>query len=104
MRTKPNAKKNTTPTVTCTAPWRLVEIIPLEDFKLKVKFVDGTCGLVEIKRLIMSKKAGIFAKLRDVNIFNQVYLVCGVATWEDEIDLAPDTMHDEIKRNGVCTL
>lgn len=52
----------------------------------------------------MSNRAGIFAKLKDSNIFNQVYLELGVATWPGGIDLAPDAMHDEIKQNGKWIL
>lgn len=52
----------------------------------------------------MSQKAGVFANLRDIDTFNQVYLEYGAVIWPGEIDLAPDTMHDEIKQNGKWVL
>ncbi len=55
-------------------------------------------------RLITSQKAGIFAKLRDINIFNKVCIEYGAVAWPNEINLAPDAMYDEIKSNGVWTL
>lgn len=86
------------------APWLLTKVIPLEDYRLEIEFSDGTHGLVEMKQLIKSPQSGIFAKLQDLKIFNQVYLAYGVATWPGEIDLAPDAMHDEIKHHGKWVL
>lgn len=68
---------------------------PLENYTLEVEFLDGTQGFVEMKQRILSPKAGVFIKLRDITLFNQVYLEHGAVTWPGEIDLAPDTMHDE---------
>ena len=101
MRTESNTEKNITPAVKCTASWRLTKIKPLENYKLEAEFVDGTHGFIEMEHLIKSQKAGVFAKLRDINAFNKAYIEHGAVTWPDEIDLAPDAMHDEIKRNGV---
>lgn len=104
MRKKPSAKKNIAPTIICSAPWRLTKIKPLQDYKLEVEFVDGIHGFVEMKQLILSQKAGVFASLKDIKLFNQVYLEHGAVSWPGEIDLAPDAMHDEIKRNGKWIL
>jgi len=104
MRTETNTEKNITPAVVCTAPWRLTKIKPLENYKLEAEFIDGTHGFVEMKELITSSKAGVFAKLGDIDTFNKVYLEYGAPVWPDEIDLAPDAMYDEIKSNGVWSL
>jgi hypothetical protein len=104
MRTTSVAEKNIAPAIICTVHWRLIKIKPLENYKLEVEFIDGTHGFVEMEKLIRGKKAGVFAKLLDSNIFNKVYLDYGVATWPGEIDLAPDAMYAEIKRNGVWSL
>lgn len=104
MQEESNTEKNIAPAIICTAPWRLTKVKFLENYKLEAEFVDGTHGFVEMGHLIASKKAGVFAKLRDINAFNKVYIEHGVVTWPDEIDLAPDTMHDEIRRNGVWIL
>lgn len=104
MRTKSSAEKNTTPPIICTVPWRLTNVKPLENYKLEVEFVDGTHGLVEMKQRIMSQKSGVFEKLRNLQLFNQVYLEHGAVTWPGEIDLAPDAMHEEIKQNGLWIL
>jgi len=65
-----------------------------------VRFLDGTSGEVFLKRLVFSEHAGVFAVLRDVELFRQVGLEYGAVTWPGDIDLAPDAMYEEIKHNG----
>jgi len=104
MRKKSTTEKDIAPAIKNIAPWRLTKVKPLENYKLEVEFVDGTQGLVEMKQQIMSQTAGVFTALRDINTFNQVFLEYGAVCWPGEIDLAPDAMYDEIKRNGIWTL
>ena len=104
MPKKPATQENHAPAIVCTAPWRLTKVTPLENYKLEVEFMDGTHGVVEMEKYIMSPHAGIFAKLKDLKVFNQVYLAYGVVTWPEEIDLAPDTMYDAIRHHGTYIL
>lgn len=104
MRNEKTIKANTAPAIKCQAPWRLAYVKPLDNYCLAVKFNDGVHGLVDMKKRIYSRHAGIFATLKDMHLFKQVYLSYGVATWPNEIDLAPDTMHDEIKTKGKWVL
>lgn len=107
MRKKRISKKDTTtqmnplPDIVCRAPWAVTKVIPLADYCLDVTFNDGTQGFVEMKSFVMDENAGVFSALRDVAFFNQVCVVMGAVTWPDEIDLAPDVMHDEIKKHGI---
>lgn len=100
MRTQSTTKKNIAPRIV----WHLVKVEPLADYKLAVEFVDGTQGLVDMLQRINSTKAGVFAQLKDITLFNQVYLEHGAVTWPGEIDLAPDAMYDEIKQHGKWIL
>lgn len=102
MRTKPSTEKNISPRIVCTAPWRLTKVRPYSNYTLEVEFIDGTCGVVEMSELVKSDKAGVFTVLKDLNLFNQVYVQHGVVTWPGEIDLAPEAMHDAIKHYGEC--
>lgn len=84
------------------APWRIVEVTPLPDFALNVKFADGTQGRVEMKSFLAADLAGtVFAPLQDEAFFAQVGVQTGAVTWPGEIDLAPDTMYREIRQSGV---
>jgi hypothetical protein len=104
MRKTSNTKKDSSPRINCIAAWRLIKVTPLAKYKLEVEFVDGTHGFVEMENLVNSKKAGVFSALKNVDLFNQVYLEYGAVTWPGEIDLSPDAMHDEIKRYGKWIL
>ena len=104
MRTKSVAKENISPGIVCLAPWRLTKVKPLANYELEVEFNDGSQGVVEMIKLIMSDHAGVFAVLKDQDLFNKAHLEYGVLTWPGEIDLAPDAMHDAIKLNGRWVL
>jgi hypothetical protein len=54
--------------------------------------------------LITGKEAGVFATLRDPQLFSQVSLNLGTVVWPGELDLAPDAMYDAIKANGRWVL
>ena len=104
MQTETTSEKNITSEMICVVPWQVTKVKPLKDYKLEVMFIDGTHGFVEMEQMIMNIEAGVFASLRDINTFNQVYLEYGVTTWPGELDLAPDAMYDEIKSNGTWIL
>jgi hypothetical protein len=67
-------------------------------------FADGLSGEVDLSGLVLSPKAGIFAKLADAAIFAQVRLEYGAVSWPGELDLAPDAMHEEIQKRGKWAL
>ena len=104
MRRKSVTKENISSGIVCTAPWRLTKVTPLANYELEVEFNDGAHGIVEMIKLIMSDRAGVFSALKDCDLFNKAHLEYGVLTWPGEIDLAPDAMHDAIKRKGRWVL
>ena len=104
MRKQSVSKENIAPGIVCTAPWRLSKVKPLPNYELEVEFNDGAHGIVEMVKLIMGDKAGVFAALKDQDLFNKAHLEYGVLTWPGEIDLAPDAMHDAIKQKGRWVL
>ena len=69
MRKQSVTKENIAPGIVCTAPWRLSKIKPLSNYELEVEFNDGAKGIVEMVKLIMSDKAGVFAALKDQDLF-----------------------------------
>jgi hypothetical protein len=85
-------------------PWRVAEVEVLPDFCLKVRFLDGMEGIVDMDRLVHSDDAGVFAVLSDPARFAQVSIEYGAVTWPGELDLAPDAMHQAIKAFGQWVL
>jgi hypothetical protein len=76
------------------------EVAALPDYRLSVRFVDGLTGMVDLSALIASPDAGVFARLRDHTLFDQVYIEHGAVMWPGELDLAPDAMHTAIREHG----
>ncbi len=87
--------------------WDAVSVEAIEAYKIKVKFSDNLEGVVNINKKWLT---GVFAPLIDINIFKKVYVDkdSSAVTWNIDgkiIDLAPDTMYQEIKNNnGVYNL
>jgi len=101
---KQNRPATITPEFRSRMPWRVVEVAPLDGFRLSVRFVDGTEGRVDLSGLIRSARAGVFARLADSSLFAQVFVEHGAVTWPGELDLAPDAMYAEIKKTGEWVL
>ena len=104
MPEKSADKENSAIGVKPIAPWRLTNVTPMPNYKLAVTFNDGVQGIVDMQNLIMSDEAGVFAILREVELFKKVYLEYGAVTWPGDIDLSPDMMYDEIKKKGKWVL
>jgi hypothetical protein len=92
------------PAIIPKAPWRISEVRPMPDYRLWVRFNDGTQGTVEMAGLVQSPSAGVFAVLRDEVLFSQVALLYGAVTWPGDLDLAPDAMYEAIRRDGEWLL
>lgn len=92
------------PPIICERPEDVAEVRAEEDYRLYVRFFDGTSGHVEMKERVLSPNARAFASLADPEVFAQVGIGLGTVMWANEMDLAPDVMYEEIKRNGVWVL
>ena len=62
------------------------------DFKLHLKFNDGTSKTVDLEELL---RGPVFGPLKDPAYFGQVVLdpVCGTVVWPNGADIAPETLH-----------
>jgi Protein of unknown function (DUF2442) len=104
MPSEATTESNQAAGVVPAAPWRLRALSVLPGWQLAVTFNDGTKGIVDVSELAHSSDAGVFEALRDPAYFAQAYLDCGAVTWPNGADLAPDGMHEEIRRSGVCRI
>jgi uncharacterized protein DUF2442 len=85
------------------APWRVRSLEVIPNARLRVSFVDGTRGEVDMASMLASPQTDgtVFEPLRDPHVFSQARIVLGAVTWPNGADLAPDAMHDEIRARGV---
>ena len=65
------------------------------EYKIEVRFDDGKRGVVDFSRYL--KKGGVFDRFKDIAFFKKfkVNEELGVLTWQDEIDIAPETLYAE---------
>lgn len=71
-----------------------------QDYSIDVEFSDGTNGIVKIQDSRFTK---VFSPSKDITSFLKGFVKYGAITWnvgEYELDLAPDTMYEEIKNNN----
>ena len=103
MRADENTKADHAAGIACITPWHVKYVRPLASFRLDVRFADGTQGLVDMARFL-PRDCGVFEPLRAPSFFNQVFVDDGAVAWPGGLDLAPDTMHDELGKAGVYAM
>jgi hypothetical protein len=74
--------------------------------RLRVTFVDGTTGEVDMRVFLSNPElAGtVFEPLQNPEFFAKVRVEMGAVQWPNGADLAPDAMYDAIKQHGCWVL
>ena len=90
------------PAIQPVAPWRVAVVDVEPDRQLRVTFVDGTTGTVDLRSFLNAPdiQGTVFEPLRDPLVFAQVHVAMGAVRWDNGADLAPDAMYDAIKLHG----
>jgi hypothetical protein len=73
--------------------WDIVSARYEGGFRIYVEFEDGKSGVADLSRVV--QQGGVFEPLRDPERFRQfrVHPELRVLTWDDEVDIAPETLH-----------
>jgi hypothetical protein len=71
----------------------LIEAVPLEDCRLKIRFEDGSEGIVDVAKCV--NFTGVFAALHDPKEFKAVRVdpELGTVCWPGGADLDPDVLY-----------
>ncbi len=71
----------------------IVEVRPLDGYKLFLRFEDGAEGVVDVSKQIRFE--GVFAWVQDPLNFAQAHLnsELGTVVWPNGADLDPDVLH-----------
>jgi hypothetical protein len=103
MSSETTPKANSATSVAGPAPmyWDVIEVAPIGNLDLQVRFADGLTGRV---RFLPAHLTGVFAPLKDRAFFERVFVDHGAVAWPGDIDLAPDAMYHAIKRDGEWVL
>jgi Protein of unknown function (DUF2442) len=80
---------------------QLADVVSVEvigDYQLRLTFADGTVGDVDFTE---RQWYGVFEPLRDPAYFARVAVdpEAGTITWPDGLDMAPEPLYEEARRN-----
>ncbi len=68
---------------------------------LQLTFRDGVCGDVFIRNSFLT---GVFYELTNPTIFSTVSCKDGFVAWGNDVDLAPEVLHKQLKSSKVVEL
>ena len=73
---------------------KLISIKMLSDYKIWMKYSNGTEGEVDLSHLVGK---GVFSQWEDVNLFQNARIEKGRSiVWNDQIDLCADSLYLEL--------
>lgn len=75
---------------------RVISVETLSGYRLALTFDDGTEGIVDCNRWLYERDTGVFAPLRDPDLFAQVRVnpELGVIEWPTGADVDPYVLYD----------
>jgi hypothetical protein len=79
---------------------KVTKVKPLGDFKLELRFSDGTTGILDCAPIV-AEDGPMVEPLRDPTFFARVFLEFGAPTWPNGYDIAPWTAKTEIEDAGA---
>jgi hypothetical protein len=65
----------------------------LGDYRLRVRFDDGREGVADLRPTIFSDPRVVFTPLRDLSVFQQLFVEGGALCWPSGLDLAPEYLY-----------
>jgi len=65
------------------------------EYKIEITFEDGATGIVDFSKYLL--RGGVFERFKDLEFFKNFKIneELGVLTWDNEIDIAPETLYAE---------
>lgn len=79
-------------------PPRLVEAVPLDGYRVHLRFADGLAADVDLSYLV--GRGPVFEPLRDPEYFRRLRVTefSDTIEWPNEADIAPETLYDHVQR------
>jgi hypothetical protein len=78
----------------------VTEAKALPDFRLRVRFSDGTEGEIDLKDFIARDMRPIVTALRDPLAFSALRVDMDTVVWDNGFDLAPGFLHAQAKTHA----
>jgi hypothetical protein len=79
----------------------IIEVKPLQDYQLYLKFEDNQEGVIDISKII--EFTGIFAPLKNLDYFQTVKInpEWGTIYWDNGADLDPNVLYSVISKQKL---
>ncbi|AFZ45999.1 Protein of unknown function DUF2442 [Cyanobacterium stanieri PCC 7202] len=79
----------------------IIQVKPLENYQLYIKFEDNKEGIIDISKII--EFTGIFTPLKELDYFQTVKLnpEWGTIHWDNGADLDPDVLYSIITKQDL---
>jgi hypothetical protein len=73
----------------------VVRAVYREGYKIEVAFDDGKKGIIDFTKYL--RRGGVFKRFKDMDFFRSFAInkELGILTWQNEIDIAPETLYAE---------
>jgi Protein of unknown function (DUF2442) len=80
---------------------RIVEVKPLDGYRLWVRFHDGTAGTVDLSAELWGP---MFEPLKDMELFAQatIHPELETITWPNGADLAPEFLYQQASQQRIA--
>lgn len=79
-------------------PLKISGVRPLENYQLWLRFSNGETKIFDFSKELDSPA---FSPLKDLAVFNAVYIDYGVTVWKDgEIDVSPEYLYENGRPAG----
>ena len=98
------AQENIAVGLRAAATWRVRAVNVLSDYRLSITCNDGINGIADMSALVNSPDAGVYAELKDVQLFQKVSIELGALTWPNGADLDPLWTHEELSKNKMWSV
>jgi hypothetical protein len=83
--------------------FEIIEAEYLSDYKIKLKFMDGSSGVADLSSYTGRKK--VFRAFQDMSYFKNFRIEYGTLVWgKGELDLAPETLYENATGKKVAYL
>ena len=74
--------------------WRVIEVIPREDYTLLLTFADGKKGVYDFKPNLQYP---VYRRQKDIAFFMQAKAIYSSVVWPDDTDIDPEYLYNECK-------
>lgn len=65
----------------------------LGDYRVRLAFNNGREGVADLRAMIFDEPRTVFAPLRDVSVFRQLFIAHGALCWPGDLDVAPEYIY-----------